>query len=57
MEEGPRLRLKVLIVGAGLGGFSAAISCALNEHEVVLFERVPELAEVYMRGLDIFKSV
>ncbi|KAB2578065.1 Salicylate hydroxylase [Lasiodiplodia theobromae] len=31
--------LKILIVGAGLAGFSAAIAVARNDHEVHLFER------------------
>jgi len=38
--------LKVIIVGAGLGGLSAAISCALAGHDVLVLEGARELAEV-----------
>jgi salicylate hydroxylase len=39
-------RLRILIVGAGLGGLSAAISCAVAGHEVVVLEGTKQLAEV-----------
>ena len=39
-------KLRVLIVGAGLGGLSAAISCAVGGHEVVVLEGAKQLAEV-----------
>jgi salicylate hydroxylase len=38
--------LKIIIVGAGLSGIGAAISCALAGHGVVVLESVKELAEV-----------
>lgn len=50
------VKLKVLIVGAGLGGLSAAISCALNGHEVTLLERAPELAEVRVQHVNALKE-
>jgi len=39
-------RLRILIVGAGLGGLSAAISCAVAGHDVIVFEGAKQLAEV-----------
>lgn len=39
-------QLKVVIVGAGLGGLGAAISIALAGHKVRLIERAPEIKEV-----------
>ncbi|KAL1304683.1 hypothetical protein AAFC00_003638 [Neodothiora populina] len=38
--------LDIIIIGAGLGGLSAAISCALGGHNVSLLEGARELAEV-----------
>lgn len=38
--------LDVTIVGAGLSGLSAAISCALGGHNVLVLEGAKELAEV-----------
>lgn len=35
--------IKVIIVGAGFGGLTAAIECHLNGHDVVLLEAVREL--------------
>lgn len=42
----PEARLKIIVVGAGLGGLAAAISCALGGHEVTVLESAKELAEV-----------
>ncbi|KAI5306224.1 hypothetical protein KEM56_001773, partial [Ascosphaera pollenicola] len=41
-----RLPLRVVIVGAGIGGASAAVMLAMRGHEVTLLEHVPQLAEV-----------
>lgn len=38
--------LDVIVIGAGLGGLSAAISCALGGHNVTVLEGARELAEV-----------
>ncbi|KAF2008783.1 FAD/NAD(P)-binding domain-containing protein [Aaosphaeria arxii CBS 175.79] len=42
------MSLKIIIVGAGLGGLAAAISIKLEkpEHDVLVIESAPELAEV-----------
>nr|POE63527.1 fad-dependent monooxygenase ops4 [Quercus suber] len=40
-----RFPLKIVIVGAGLSGLSAAISCSLAGHEVLVVEGARELAE------------
>lgn len=40
--------LQITIVGAGLAGLSAAISCALAGHHVLVMESAKELAEVKM---------
>lgn len=39
-------RLKITIVGAGLSGIAAAISCASFGHTVEVIEQAKELAEV-----------
>ncbi|KAI1613940.1 salicylate hydroxylase [Exophiala viscosa] len=39
-------RLDIIIVGAGLGGLAAAVSCALAHHRVVIYEASKELAEI-----------
>ncbi|KAL1963679.1 hypothetical protein VTN77DRAFT_7883 [Rasamsonia byssochlamydoides] len=39
-------RLRVVIVGAGLSGIAAAISCATSGHSVQVIEQAKELAEV-----------
>ncbi|KAJ9608058.1 hypothetical protein H2200_007046 [Cladophialophora chaetospira] len=39
-------QLEIGIVGAGLGGLAAAVSCALAGHTVTVFEAARELAEV-----------
>lgn len=45
--DSPTEQLHILVIGAGLGGLSAALSCALNgRHKVTLLEGARELAEV-----------
>lgn len=38
--------LHIVIVGAGLGGLSAAISCTLAGHKVTVLEQAAQLGEV-----------
>jgi salicylate hydroxylase len=40
------VRLSIIIVGAGLGGLSAAVSCALAGHNVVVLEGTKQPSEV-----------
>ena len=38
--------MKIIIVGAGIGGLSAALALALRGHSVVVLESAPALAEI-----------
>jgi salicylate hydroxylase len=38
--------LHIIVVGAGLGGLSAAISCSLAGHKVTVLEQAAQLGEV-----------
>lgn len=38
--------LDIVVIGAGLGGLAAAISCALGGHRITVLEQAKELAEV-----------
>lgn len=40
------VRLRVLVVGAGLGGLATAIALARRGHTVEILEQAPELGEV-----------
>ncbi|CAD0110242.1 unnamed protein product [Aureobasidium uvarum] len=42
--------LDIIVIGAGLGGLAAAISCALGGHNVTVLEQARELAEQW--GID-----
>lgn len=44
-----KIGLHIIVVGAGLAGISAAISCALAGHSVTVLESAKELAEVFSR--------
>ena len=43
----PDYRLDIVIVGAGLSGIGAAISCAIGGHSVKVLEAASQLSEVY----------
>lgn len=43
--------IKVVIVGLGLGGLSAAIECHRKGHTVIAFDKVHELKPIGMLGL------
>jgi len=40
------VQLEVVIVGAGLAGLAASISCAIAGHKVIVLEGARQLAEV-----------
>lgn len=40
------MKLKIIVVGAGLGGLATAIALRRRGHEVIVFEKAPELGEV-----------
>ncbi len=40
------IQLKIIVVGAGLGGLATAIALAINGHEVTVLEAAPKLGEV-----------
>lgn len=41
------LRLKIIVVGAGLGGLATAIALAQHGHSVTVYEQTPQLGEVW----------
>jgi salicylate hydroxylase len=43
-----RPKIEIVIVGAGLSGLGAAISCALGGHSVKVLESASQLSEVYL---------
>ena len=45
-EMGSQARLTIIICGAGLAGLSAAISCGLAGHDVIVLEAAKQLAEI-----------
>ncbi|EXJ95889.1 salicylate hydroxylase [Capronia coronata CBS 617.96] len=46
MDDASGQKLNIVIVGAGLAGLAASISCALANHKVHVLESAKELAEV-----------
>ncbi|KAK0710251.1 FAD/NAD(P)-binding domain-containing protein [Lasiosphaeria miniovina] len=43
MAAAPKTGVKVVVVGAGFGGLTAAIECHLKGHDVEVYENFPEL--------------
>jgi salicylate hydroxylase len=41
-----KVKLRIIVVGAGLGGLACAIALARRGHEVVVLEQAAELGEV-----------
>ncbi|KAI6296386.1 hypothetical protein MCOR12_006889 [Pyricularia oryzae] len=53
LKEFPRLApsgVRVIVVGAGFGGLAAAIECDRKGHQVTLFEKAADIAEVQRAG-------
>lgn len=40
------VHLKILVVGAGIGGLAAGIALARRGHNVTIFEQAPQMGEV-----------
>jgi hypothetical protein len=55
-EARSRVQLRVIVVGAGLGGLSAAISLARKGHKVTVYEQAPALGEVCCNSPEIERS-
>lgn len=41
-----KVKLSILVVGAGLGGLATAVALQRKGHNVIVFEQAPELMEV-----------
>jgi salicylate hydroxylase len=41
-----RIKLNIIVVGAGIGGLATAIALAISGHEVTVYEQAQELGEV-----------
>lgn len=50
-ERHSKLQLKIVIVGAGLGGLAAAIALLRKGHQVTVVEQAPSLGEVCFEPL------
>jgi NADPH-dependent 2,4-dienoyl-CoA reductase/sulfur reductase-like enzyme len=50
-------RVKIIVVGAGLGGVGAAISCLLAGHSVHILESTSEIGEVIIFFSPVFQYI
>lgn len=45
--------MKIIIVGAGIGGLTAAIGLRQDNHDVVVLDQASEFGEVYISPIDL----